>query len=239
MASRTVIPCDHDLRPGTTVCLRCQHAARAAKRARQRRLIARGGAATIALGVVVSVGVAGVSAWQARVGTSVGETLTLAAAVRPDSTNVTQPSDSVAPASLTNPASAPEASPGDGAGRTTAIAPAIPIGRTALRDTMVADRTGDTVRVDFDLALSRTRRADKFEWIMRTTLPQVFGGLADSALRELPVGSVARAGDLVATLPAQGIRIPLTDGRAISVWPETRPGRDGPIVVAYRAVAYR
>lgn len=104
---------------------------------------------------------------------------------------------------------------------------------------MVADRTGDTVRVDFDLALSRTRRADKFEWIMRTTLPQVFGGLADSALRELPVGSVARAGDLVATLPAQGIRIPLTDGRAISVWPETRPGRDGPIVVAYRAVAYR
>jgi len=242
MSSRTVIPCDHDLRPGTTVCLRCQHAARAAKRARQRELIARGGAVMIVLGITVSVGVAGVNAWQARVGTSSGEKVALAPAVGPDSTYGTQPSDTVAPASLTSPspsAGAPEAGAGTEAGRKTSIAPAIPSGRTALRDSMVADRTGDTVRVDFDLTLSRTRRADKFEWIMRTTLPQVFGGLADSALRALPVGSVTRAGDLVATLPAQGIRIPLTDGRAISVWPETRPGRDGPIVVAYRAVAYR
>jgi hypothetical protein len=197
----------------------------------------------IVLGITVSVGVAGVSAWQARVGTSSGEKMALAPAVGPDSTNVTLPSDTVAPASLTTSpspsADAPEAGAGTEAGRKTSIAPVIPIGRTALRDTMVADRTGDTVRVDFDLTLSRTRRADKFEWIMRTTLPQVFGGLADSALRAFPDGSVARAGDLVATLPVQGIRIPLTDGRAISVWPETRPGRDGPIVVAYRAVAYR
>lgn len=102
---------------------------------------------------------------------------------------------------------------------------------------MVADRAGDTVRVRFDLMLARTRRADKFESIVRSTLPQVYGPVADSALRALPVGTVARAGDLVTTLPERGFQIPLAGGRTISVWPETRVGRDGPLVVAYRAVA--
>ena len=102
---------------------------------------------------------------------------------------------------------------------------------------MVADRSGDTVRVSFDLLLSRTRRPDKFEAIVRSTLPQVFGSVADSALRALPYGSVARAGDLIETLPSSGFHIPLTDGRTIAVWPETRVGRDGPLVIAYRAVA--
>ena len=115
----------------------------------------------------------------------------------------------------------------------------VPVGRTALRDTMVADRAGDTVRVSFDLALSRTRRSDKFEAIVRSTLPQVYGAPADSALRVLPVGAMARAGDLVTTLPERGFRIPLADGRTIAVWPETRAGRDGPLVVAYRAVGVR
>jgi hypothetical protein len=102
---------------------------------------------------------------------------------------------------------------------------------------MVADRSGDTVRVSFDLLLSRTRRPDKFEAIVRSTLPQVFGSPADSALRALPYGSVARAGDLLETLPSSGFHIPLANGRAIAVWPETRVGRDGPLVIAYRAVA--
>jgi hypothetical protein len=244
MASRTVVPCDHDLRPGTTVCLRCQHAARGAKRARQRQLIARGGAAVLALGSIVAVGVAGVTAWRARFGTSNGRQAVLVGASRPDSTNAGSEATGVlVPASLaTGAAPASDLSSSrdpSGAERPTSIAPVIPIGRTALRDTMVADRMGDTVRVGFDLLLMRTRRPDKFEWIMRTTLPQVFGGLADSALRALPAGSVARAGDLINTLPAQGIRIPLADGRLIAVWPETRPGRDGPIVVAYRALASR
>jgi hypothetical protein len=102
---------------------------------------------------------------------------------------------------------------------------------------MVADRAGDTVRVRFDLELSRTRRPEKFEAIVRSTLPQVYGAAVDSALRALPEGAVARAGDLVTTLPEQGFHIPLPGGRMIAVWPETRPGRDGPLVVAYRAVA--
>jgi hypothetical protein len=117
------------------------------------------------------------------------------------------------------------------------VTPVVPVGRTALRDTIVADRAGDTVRVSFDLELSRTRRPEKFEAIVRSTLPQVYGAAVDSALRALPVGAVARAGDLVTTLPEQGFHIPLPGGRTIAVWPETRAGRDGPLVVAYRAVA--
>lgn len=102
---------------------------------------------------------------------------------------------------------------------------------------MVADRAGDTVRVSFDLMFSRTRRADKFEAIVRSTLPQVYGAPADSALRALPVGMMTRAGDLVTTLAERGFQIPLAGGRTIAVFPETRAGRDGPLVVAYRAVA--
>jgi len=119
------------------------------------------------------------------------------------------------------------------------VSPVVPVGRTALRDTMVADRAGDTVRVSFDLELSRTRRPEKFEAIVRSTLPQVYGTAVDSALRALPAGAVARAGDLVTTLPEQGFHIPMPGGRTIAVWPETRPGRDGPLVVAYRVVASR
>jgi hypothetical protein len=119
------------------------------------------------------------------------------------------------------------------------VALVVPPGRTFLRDTMVAERAGDTVRVRFDLQLSRTRRPDKFEAIVRSTLPQVYGPLADSALQALPAGAVARAGDLITTLPERGFHIPIADGRTIAVWPETREGRDGPLVVAYRAVASR
>ena len=134
-------------------------------------------------------------------------------------------------------ASAPPATLATTGTRGKGVAPVVPVGSTPLPDTMVAERMGDTVRVRFDLMLKRTRRADKFEVIMRSTLPQVYGALVDSALRALPFGAVARAGDLMTTLPDDGLRIPLAGGRAIAVWPETRMGRDGPLVVAYRAVA--
>jgi hypothetical protein len=258
MASRSTPPCDHELRPGTTVCLRCQHAERAAKRARQRQMIARGAAATLVLAVIAAVGVAGATAIRARIGAKGAEApaRTDAPATMPSAAadSTTEPSappttDSVArsavatsyaPATLT-PSSTPtprvaapvSASPGLG------VAPVVPVGRTALRDTMVAERAGDTVRVSFDLVLARTRRPDKFEAIVRSTLPQVYGSAVDSALRALPVGAVAQAGDLFTTLPERGFRIPLPGGRTIAVWPETRSGRDGPLVVAYRAVASR
>ena len=253
MASHSVIPCDHELRPGTTVCLRCQHAERGAKRARQRRMIARGGAATLALGMIVAVGIGVVTAWRGRavaagrqglttadlIGTApsgsavAGDTAASTSAAPPTAIPVSAPSTAslvASPAPTPAPVSPPPIA---------AMSPVIPVGRTMLRDTMVAERTGDTVRVSFDLLLSRTRRPEKFEAIMRATLPQVFGPAADSALQSLPAGSVARAGDLVATLPERGLRIPAAGGMTIAVWPETRAGRDGPLVVAYRALASR
>ena len=269
MASRSAPPCTHELRPGTTLCLRCQHAERAAKRARQRQLLVRGAAGTLVLVVIAAVGIAGATALRARLGARTANDrkaedrqATGAAAADPDSTpgpvtasesaQVSAPVRDAASPAVATAAKPPEATPpavtpaapnastaATPAQLSRAVAPLVPVGRTALRDTMVVDRAGDTVRVSFDLVLSRTRRPDKFEAIVRSTLPQVYGAPADSALRALPVGAVARAGDLMTTLPQSGFRIPLADGRAISVWPETRAGRDGPLVVAYRAVAAR
>ena len=248
MASRSVPPCDHELRPGITVCLRCQHAERAAKRAKQRQMVARGGAGVLALGVIAAVGVTAATSLKSRSASSSAEgTQSSASAVLADTTP--SETDSVVPAPsgpvagqvaaagvVAKPAAnVPAPRP---AALTTAngVSLVVPVGRTALRDTMMADRSGDTVRVSFDLLLTRTRRPDKFEAIVRSTLPQVFGSPADSALRALPYGSVARAGDLIETLPSSGFHIPLTNGRTIAVWPETRVGRDGPLVIAYRAV---
>ena len=41
MASRSAPPCPHELRPGITVCLRCQHAERGAHAREQRQMFAR------------------------------------------------------------------------------------------------------------------------------------------------------------------------------------------------------
>lgn len=251
MASRSAIPCDHELRPGTTVCLRCQHAERGAKRARQRQMIARGGAATLALGAIVAVGIAAVGAWRSRAGSSPGRRASTGAVTAVSAFDSTANADTilgtVGSASVASGSASPSGSPVNNATSAAGIAPAsnrvvspiIPVGRTVLRDTMVAERMGDTVRVSFDLLFSRTRRPEKFEAIMRATLPQVYGAVADTALRSLPEGSVARAGDLIATLPERGIRISMAGGTTIAVWPETRAGRDGPLVVAYRALASR
>jgi hypothetical protein len=197
-------------------------------------MIARGAAATLVLGVIAAIGIASATAIRARAGTKSNE--------RPASGDVPQPTDSARDGGTTPPADSafpeiPRRSDETTPVSRALVAPVVPVGRTELRDTMVVDRAGDTVRVSFDLVMARTRRPDKFEAIVRSTLPQVYGAAADSALRALPVGSVARAGDLVTTLAQQGFHIPLTNGRTIAVWPETRAGRDGPLVIAYRAVA--
>ena len=245
MSSRSIPPCDHELRPGTAVCLRCQHAERAARRARQRQIMARGTAVAMVLGVMAAIGIAGASVIRSRAWTDGTETLVRSAEPQADSAtdSAASPTTDPAPAvQVPQPTDGSSAAPAAMAVSRPAaagmkVAPVVPVGGTALRDSMVADRAGDTVRVRFDLELSRTRRPEKFEAIVRSTLPQVYGAAVDSALRALPEGAVARAGDLVTTLPEQGFHIPLAGGRMIAVWPETRPGRDGPLVVAYRAVA--
>jgi len=257
MASPLIPPCDHELRPGTAVCLRCQHAERAARRAHQRQMMARGTAVAMVLGVIAAIGIAGASVirsrpWMGSTGsTGSTENLATSAELKPTSAadsatdSAAAPTDSattvqVPQRTVVRPsAPAPAVASRPAAAVGLAVSPVVPVGRTALRDTMVAVRAGDTVRVSFDLELSRTRRPEKFEAIVRSTLPQVYGTAVDSALRALPVGALARAGDLVTTLPEQGFHIPLAGGQTLGVWPETRPGRDGPLVVAYRAVASR
>jgi len=251
MASPSIPPCDHELRPGTAVCLRCQHAERAARRAHQRQLMARGTAVALVLGVIAAIGIAGASVIRSRAWMRNSEKLGNSAELKPTSAtdsaadSATAPTDSATPVQVLQRTavrpvvSTPVAASSPPAGVGLAVSPVVPVGRTALRDTMVAERAGDTVRVSFDLELSRTRRPEKFEAIVRSTLPQVYGTAVDSALRALPVGALAHAGDLVTTLPEQGFHIPLAGGRTLGVWPETRPGRDGPLVVAYRAVASR
>jgi len=271
MASRSAPSCTHELRPGIAVCLRCQHAERAAQLSKQRQMIVRGTGVALGVAVIAALGIAATSALRSRslVGKGAESPESTAGIVL--ATSATEPlaADSEAPVPSTRsavndsiarlgaanaivpvatpaassvaspPATPPAMKPTAAISATRAVAPLVPVGRTSLRDTMVVDRAGDTVRVSFDLALSRTRRSDKFEAIVRSTLPQVYGAPADSALRALPAGAVARAGDLVTTLSERGFRIPLADGGTIAVWPETRAGRDGPLVVAYRAVGMK
>ena len=80
------------------------------------------------------------------------------------------------------------------------------------------------------------RHEDKFEAIVRQTLHNVYGTVADTLLAAVPAGSLVAPNELVTTLPSRGVRLTSADGARIQLWPETRPGRDGPLVVAYRTV---
>ena len=201
-------------------------------------MLARGAAAVLSLAAIAATGVAAATAFRARAGTQ-GAAAGAVESSAPAATDTSEAADETQPEPMASSAAPASGLPTPVVVATASVAPIVPLGRTFLRDTMVADRSGDTVRVSFDLMLARTRRPDKFEGIVRSTLPQVYGALADSALRALPWGAVARAGDLVTTLPERGFHIPIAGGRTIAVWPETREGRDGPLVVGYRAVASR
>jgi len=151
---------------------------------------------------------------------------------------------SVASIPANQPASAPAAtaaklaSPADSSTRSP-IGPIIPQGRTDFHDSLFAIRSGDTVVVHFDTSPSRTRRADKFEAIVRQTLNVVYGPIADSVLAGVPSGRLAAPNELVTTLPSRGIHLTGPRGARLALWPETRPGRDGPLAVAYRTLLER
>lgn len=115
------------------------------------------------------------------------------------------------------------------------LEPVIPEGRRELGDSVYAVREGPQVTVYFDTDSLRTRFDWKFEGVVRATLPLVFGAEIRAALDSIPTGSLASGGNLVRELPARGIPIQLGN-RTLRVWPVTREGRDGPIVMAYRAV---
>jgi hypothetical protein len=228
--------CTHDLGVGTTVCLRCRQEARQAVRARQQRLVTMFGLGAAGLVAVSIVGASMANAWRAASRAShIHEMPTVVSTAF--TTSDVKPQGAPR-AVISTPRTASTATP--------AMAPAsvplvlvVPVGRTALKDSVVAERAGDSVIVSFDLLMTRTRRGDKFERILRETLPAVYGARVDSVLAAIPDGRLVGDGDLLTELPNRGIHLPLNGGYTLGVWPETRSGRDGPLVVRYRARVVR
>lgn len=239
------------------VCLHCLHEARVAARDKRYRLIMRTAAWVLGVAVVGIVGAAGANAAlhpspppttrHAR------RSPPMAAKPRPDSavTTVAVAATVIqqgAPAvdSAPRAAGAPASPSGTIVDSIAAKAPAalvlaslLPQGRTDLPDSVFAVRTGDTIAVHFDTSPLRTRRADKFDGIVRQTLRAVYGPAADSALAGVPAGRLASPNELVTTLPARGVHLAAPGGARLVLWPETRPGRDGPLAVGYRVTIER
>jgi hypothetical protein len=129
----------------------------------------------------------------------------------------------------------------DSAARASAppLTPIVAEGRTALRDGLVAVRTGDTVAVHFDTPMLRTRQPQKFEQLVRATLPAIYGAVADSILGTVAAGNLIRGVDPTTTTATHGVYLPLAAGWSLALWPETRPGRDGPLIITYRTALTR
>ena len=210
--------CPHGLRPGTTVCLHCRHEQRLAARKEKYLLAARFGIATAGVGVVLAVIIGGVVAIAPEASSTARPVDTAEAPI------VTQTAKAVRPAAPRPARPAPQR-----------IVPAISEGRRELGDSMFAVREGFQVTVHFDTEELRTRHDWKFEGVVRATLPIVFGAEARAALDSVPEGALARDGNLLSDLPTKGIALELPDGTELRVFPITRPGRDGPLVVGYRA----
>lgn len=219
----TNIVCTHERRPGTTVCLHCRHEALLAAQARRKRLLLRGSAVSAAVLSVVVVGALGAMAIRGRM-----KALPRAA----------QAAEVVAVATPLDTAKAPATTvkqQGDVAPR--AIAPLTPVlapGQTTLDGGITAERTDSVVTLSFDTPMTRTRIPEKFERFVRATLPRIYGAAADSALARVPDGGIAGQGNLLYDLPSRGVHIPLDKGWQIALYPETRPGEDGPLVIRYR-----
>jgi hypothetical protein len=205
-------PCPHGLRPGTTVCLHCRQEARAAAQQRRYRLAARVGLATLGGAVLISLIIGGLNAIapDAReLGKAVAQ-------------SVRRSANQVATAAVQR-------------SRTPSLEPVIAEGRRELGDSVFAERVDDQVTVHFDTDALRTRYDWKFEGVVRATLPAVFGPDARAALDSVPSGTFVRGGDLLRELPTRGIPLELKgSGQTLKVWPITRAGRDGPLVVGYR-----
>ena len=246
------------------VCLHCLHADRVAARERRQRTTVRFIAWTLGLSVLGIVGAAGANAitrhpepirpprTAARHATpsavvaardSVPATAPLIAPTiqlqgAPASTSPIVDSAAhaaAAPVAVAQPAPAVDSAPPPAQ----RLGPIIPQGRTDLHDSLFAVRSGDTVVVNFDTGRARTRRVDKFELLVRQTLRSVYGAIADTVLATVPNGRLASAKELVTTLPSRGIHLRAAQGPRLGLWPQTRPGRDGPLVVAYRTIVER
>ena len=239
--------CPHDLGPGTTVCLRCRQEQRDAARTRQQQMLGVCGVAAMGLLGLYVMGASAANAWHAATKADTVQVATRASVVASSVSVVA--SSSTRAADVTQQGGAmPAAAPASATlASSTAPAPApvaatqspVPIlvseGRTDLTENLIAERSGDSLIVDFDTPATRTRRRDKFEAVVRQTLPMIYGAPVDSVLRAIPDGGIVGSVDLLDELPKRGIHLPLGDGWTLDLWPETRPGQDGPLVVTYWA----
>ena len=239
MSQPTPASCPHEHRQITTVCLHCRHAARVAARAERTRLMARVALTTILLAVLVAAGRAGATALQEmRLGSE--RPVAMAVSVpRRDAPPAAERARRAEPVPAPDQPARPVAQPAAPAETPTSRRPVVGEGRTELPDESFAIRTADTVTVHFDTELGRTRRPEKLERVIRATLPKIYGAMVDSLLATIAEGGLVRGGDLLTELPVRGLRFPLTGGGTLALWPETRPGRDGPIVVSYRVTLER
>jgi hypothetical protein len=237
--------CVHDLGPGTTVCLRCRQEQRDAARTRQQQMLGLCGVAAMGLLGIYVMGASAANAWHAAARPDTSHVVARASVVASSVSGggeVKQQGDAaptaVVATSTTSTATA-TAAPTTAAPATPATQPSVPIlvseGRTDLTEILIAERTGDSLTVDFDAPATRTRRRDKFEAVVRQTLPMIYGAPVDSVLRTIPDGAIVGSVDLLDELPKRGVHLPLGNGWTLDLWPETRPGQDGPLVVSYWA----
>jgi hypothetical protein len=242
--------CPHQLRPGVTVCLHCRRAAQEAQRARWIRLGMRVGSVAL----VVGIG-AGIIAGR---GSEIQESAEAALSVD-SSTGIQQlaAAELPAPKTVSPPPARPErkaerpkpeqpaAEPPTKASTAAVenadvpLEPLVAPGRTEVGDGLYIERLGQTVTVHFDTPETRTRRRDKFERVVRRTLPEIYGSAAEALLSSIPQGSLVEPVDLVTEIAERGVKLDAGDGWKVSLWPETRPGTDGPLVVSYRVAVTR
>lgn len=223
--------CPHDLGPGTKVCLRCRQEQRDAARTRQQQMLGLFGVAGMVLFGIYILGASAANAWSAARHVDTTHVAPRATVVVASSVNggaeVKQQGTAAAPTPA--PTAAPTPAP------VSSVAILISEGRTDLTESLIAERAGDSLVVDFDTPATRTRRRDKFEAVVRQTLPMIYGAPVDSVLRTIPAGGLVGDAELLTDLPKRGIHLPLGDGSTLHLWPETRPGQDGPLVVTYWA----
>ena len=239
MSERAAPPCPHDVGPGIPVCLRCRKENRIATRERRRRALF--AAAAIALGIA-TIGAAGAAGMLDNELRAAGFAIPVTTVQSEPSVSAPQNAPEPTPDSAPAPVASvsPDSTVVSVASVTTPpaaeLAATIGEGRTSLRDGIVAERRGDEITVHFDTPAARTRRPEKFESVLRATLPQIYGARVDTALIAIPAGTLVPAEGLTTDLPAQGLYVPVPGGPTLRIWPETRPGETGPLVVRYRVL---
>src|SRR5262245_49590139 len=195
-SSASLESCPHGQRPGTKICLHCRHEARMVAKQRRRRLMLRGSAFSAVLLFLASVGTIGAVAFKRYSAPRRPESQTQAqqtvAVASPVNDSVAAPTP--VQTSITTPATT-----------VASLKPVLPEGTTTLPSGMTATRHDSVVILSFDFAGARTRIPERFERLVRATLPSLYGARADSAVRAIPEGGIARQGDLFKELTERGV----------------------------------